>query len=90
MDLVKVFTNWDVLTQATAVVVLGIVCCVTVYHIVETIVYNIRIILRGYSNKPEKGTAQLECNHDNNLTGLCLKVPHCKTVNECDKTVDGN
>jgi hypothetical protein len=44
-------------------------------------------LLRGYPPLPEDPEIP-ECNHDDNMTGHCIRRPYCQTQNQCTDAVE--
>jgi hypothetical protein len=42
-----------------------------------------------HGHPPTPPPSKPECNHDENMTGECLRHGGCKTVDQCNATVEG-
>lgn len=77
----EVVSNWDVSTQVWTLVAAMFFTTVIAVKLLDTI----KIILRGYPSECEEAQ---DCDHDDNITGGCLKIGGCKTTQECNATIE--
>ncbi len=84
---IDAFKAWDSQTQLIfCLASLGMVC-LTVWRVIALFTKTVVLMINGYPpTKPEKQ----ECEHDENLTRLCLKPAGCKTVEECQECISNN
>lgn len=61
-----------------------VVAMIAATIIVAIVMHYLFLIIRGY---PDPGKQARECEHEENMTGLCLKNPNCKTQSECQTAV---
>ena len=91
-EVLSIVRSWNEYTQMTVFITLGCAAMLTLFLIVWVVLRTLRIILRGYNvNKiylPSNVYEIPDCNHNESLTGKCLKgLNGCRTVGECDRVV---
>ena len=83
--MLEIVKAWEQHHQVTFAVVTVVTAGVVCLFVGCSLSYTLRVIFRGYQPQvPDRP----ECNHDDNLTGQCLKPAGCcKTRDECDNLV---
>ncbi len=92
--IIEIVQKWDTQTQATVFVASLSSLLLAVVLICALTLRAVRLVLRGYPPVTQKPPAPpytpspQDCQHDENLTGKCLKAGGCGTSYECVATVE--
>ena len=81
--LIEMIKTWNENNQTFFFSLVFILSTALIILILGSLLKTVRILFRGYP-PPE----QPPCDHDENLTGVCLKKGGCKTQEECNKEME--
>lgn len=92
-EFIDIFDKWSEKTQLIAFSISSFLVLFFLYLVFRLLVRSVCIIFRGYPifsgatcryQYPKIQT----CEHDDNVTGKCLKSGGCRTTGECEITVN--
>lgn len=83
---VDMILSWPPQLQCQFLMLALAIACATLCILASLCCRVVKVVLRGWPIPPVVDQGN-DCGHDDNLTGKCLKVAHCRTFAECHKAV---